>query len=106
MATHREQVLKRLGLPKDTSLSISELSRLTGTRKEILDNVYRRGLAAHRSNLASVRLKDFTKNPDTKRFGIESRLSPQQWGYARIYAYLNKSPTYYGPDADLRIKYP
>jgi hypothetical protein len=102
MATHREQVLKRLGLPKDTSLSISELSKLTETRKEILDNVFRRGVAAHSSNLASVRLKDFTKNPDTKQFGIQSRLSPQQWGYGRVYAYLNKSPTYYGADSDLR----
>jgi len=105
MATHREQVLKKLGLPMDTSLSVAELAKLTDIPKGLLDEVYRRGLGAHRSSLSSVRLKDFTKNSDTKTYTAASRLSAPQWAMARVYAYINKSPTYYGPDADLRIKY-
>lgn len=105
MSTNREQFLKKYGLPTSESYSIDELSKISDVPIEILNSVYRRGLGAARSNLSSVRLKDFTKNTDTKSFPASARLSPSQWASARVYSFLNKGKTYYTADADLAAKY-
>ena len=104
--THREQVLRKLGLPKDTQLSIEELAERTDLPLEALMEVYRRGVGAWRSNIASVRLKkDYSKNPDTKRFPRSARLGPEQWAYARVMAFINKGPSFFGPDSDIVAEY-
>jgi hypothetical protein len=107
MATNREQFLKKHGLPMSTSLSKTEISKLSGVPIKALDEVYDRGLAAHKNNLSSVRLlSDFSKNPDIKKFPESARLSPQQWGFGRIFAFVMKTPkVYYDADNDIRIKY-
>jgi hypothetical protein len=106
MPTHREQVLKKLGLPKDTQLSVEELADLTDLPLEALLEVGRRGVGAWRTNIESVRLKkDFSKNPDLKRYPRGARLSPQQWSYARIMSFVNKGRTFYTADADIAKEY-
>ena len=100
--THRENVLRRYGLPLDTSLSLAELSRLTGVRRDILQQVYNRGIGAWKTNISSVRLrKDFSKNPDTSRFPRSARLGKEQWAMARVYSFLDRGKTYFTADADL-----
>ena len=107
MATHRQQVLKKLGLPKDESLSVEELARMLKVPKEALQEVYNRGIGAYKGNLSSVRLeKDFSKNPNTKKYPASKRLSKEQWAMARVYAFINKSPGTFGKaDSDIARKY-
>jgi hypothetical protein len=106
MSTHRERFLKKHGLPNDISLSIPEISNLSGVPVAALRQVYSRGMGAAHSNLQSVRLlKDFSKNPDTKRYPASARLSPQQWGIARIFSFVQHGPTYKTADADIARKF-
>ena len=105
MPTHRENFLRKHGLPLTESLSIPEISNLSGVPVKSLQEIFRRGVGAHGSNLASVRLKkDFSKNPDTKRYPESARLSPQQWGYARIFSFLDRGTTFHTADADIARK--
>ena len=46
MPTHREQVLKKLGLPKDSQFSLEELAKLTQLPLEALQESYNRGVGA------------------------------------------------------------
>jgi hypothetical protein len=104
MATHRIRYLKKVGLNKNESYSLDDLSKVSGVSKSILQDVYNRGIGAY-SNLKSVRLKsDFSKNPDTKKFPASARLSKEQWAMARVYSFLNKGTTYKTTDSDLARK--
>lgn len=105
MATNRIQFLRKKGLDTNKSYSIHELAKIANVSEAALNAVYRRGLGAHRSNLESVRLKDFSKNPDTKKYPASSRLSASQWGFARIYSFLNRGKTYKTADADIAAMY-
>jgi hypothetical protein len=64
-------------------------------------------VGAHKTNLASVRLKsDFSKNPDTGRFPAKARLSKEQWAMGRVYAFVVGSPKVYGKaDRDIAERY-
>ena len=106
MATNREQFLKKNNLPLNESYSLKDISKISKTPLKILNEVYSRGLGAAKSNSESVRLqKDFSKNPDMKKFPRSARLSAPQWASARVYSYVNKAKgTYYGADKDLRNK--
>lgn len=105
MATHRENFLKKHGLPPSTSLSLAQMAMLSGVPLSILEEVAKRGRGAAVSNLASVRLKkDFSKNPDTKKYPASARLHPVTWGLARAYSFLQKGKTYYTADSDLAKK--
>lgn len=107
MLTNRERFLKKHGQPMSTSLSKAEISKLSGMPIKALDEVYDRGIGAYKSNLSSVRLlSDFSKNPDTKKFGTSARLSPEQWAFGRVYAFVMKTDKVYRKaDNDIRIKY-
>lgn len=103
--THKQNVLKRLGLPADTELNIDKIHELTGIPNEILQEVYNRGVGAWRTNISSVRLKkDFSKNPDIKKFPRSARLTKEQWGYARVYSFLDGGKTWTTADRDLANK--
>jgi hypothetical protein len=88
---------------EDKSYGLSELSKISGVSKSILQQVYNRGIGAY-GNLGSVRLLDFSKNPDTSKFPAEDRLSKEQWAMARVYSFLNKGTTYKTTDSDLAEK--
>lgn len=79
---------------------------MTGVDVADLYEIDSRGRGAWKTNIASVRLKkDFSKNPDLKKYPRSARLSPEQWGRARVYAWLNQGPSFYGADSDISRKY-
>jgi hypothetical protein len=75
MLTHKEQFNLRHKFNKDESHSISELSKTTKIPIKILNEVFKRGIGAFKTNRQSVR-------PHVT--------SPEQWGYSRVYAFINK----------------
>ena len=100
--THRESLLRKLGLPMTAHPSMDVLARMTGVPRAILQQVYNRGVGAWKSNPQSVRIKgSFAKNPDMARYPISSRLSKEQWAMGRVMSFLDRGRTYYTADADL-----
>ena len=90
MKTNREAFLDRHKLPADTSLSLQAIARLSGMPFSALKMVYNKGLGAYHTNPESVRLKgSFAKDPSAP---LSVKLSPQQWGMARVYAFVMKTP--------------
>ena len=88
MPTHRVQWNRRNGYKDSKSHTIRELARITRISKTILNKVYKRGIGAHATNIASVRMKgSFQKNP---KASAKFKLSANQWAMARVYAFLNK----------------
>ena len=73
--THKNQFNKRHGFDKDESHSLQELAKISKKKLSVLKEVFNRGVGAYKTNPSSVR-------PQVK--------SPEQWGYARVYAFLNK----------------
>jgi hypothetical protein len=72
----------------NTQLSLEDISKWSGVSEKRLQEVYDRGVGAHRTNPGSVRLKgSFRKDP---RAPVFRRLSKEQWAYARVYAFLDK----------------
>ena len=93
--THRENVLRRLGL--DEGQSVASLSKATGVPLSILQEVYNRGIGAYKTNPVSVRMKGtFKKNIDAP---MTAKLSKEQWAMARVYSFLDGNPKH---DQDLR----
>jgi hypothetical protein len=104
--THKQQLLEKLGLPKDTSLSIEQLAEITDLPVEALYEIRDRGVGAWKTSLSSVRLKkDFSKNPDTRKYPRSARLGKEAWSMARIYSFINKGKTFYTADADIARRY-
>ena len=87
MATHKKQFFKRHSVKED-SLSLGEISKISGVSFADLKEVYDRGVGAHKTNPQSVRMKGtFKKNVKAP---ISKKLSKEQWGQARVYAFVNK----------------
>lgn len=88
MGTHKQQFNISEGFPKDKSHSLKELSKITLIPLKILKEVDLRGRGAWKSNIKSVRQKGtYIKNLDLPR---SEKLSAEQWGMARVYAFINK----------------
>jgi len=82
---------KKHGLSLDTSLSLSDIAKLSGFPKAALQEVYNRGIGAYKTNPESVR-------PQVQ--------SKEQWAYARVYSFVMKrASTFNGSDKDIAIKY-
>ena len=106
MPTHRENVLRKLGLPLTEQLSLRELSLYTGVPLEALEKVKDRGYGAARTNPQSVRIRgSFAKNPDMRRYPRSARLTPHQWALARVYSFLDRGATFRTADADIAREY-
>jgi len=71
VVTYKNKFNAKYGFAKDTSHTITQISRLTGFKKSGLDTIMEKGKGAYFSNPSSVR-------PQVK--------SPEQWGMARIYS--------------------
>jgi hypothetical protein len=94
--THREHFLKFHKL-EDRSYSLYELSLISHVPIDILQEVYNRGVGAYKTQPSSVRLKgSYVKNVDAP---MKYKLSKEQWGYARVYSFLDGNPKH---DNDLR----
>ena len=99
MTTNKERFNKRYNQPLSKPNSKKDISRLTGISMSVLDKVYDRGLAAHRSNPQSVR------NIRGVKGGAGKKMSPQQWAMARIYSFAVGGTTRRTADADLWKKH-
>ena len=85
--TNREKFLKKHNLPKSESLSIKEISELSGMPIGALNKVRDRGYGAYGSSPESVRLKsNFSKNANLSSFPMTARLSKEQWACWTMYA--------------------
>ena len=110
MATNREKFLKKHNLPMDTSLSLNEISKLAKMPMNALRKVYDRGIGAAKTNLESVRLRPGTKYGPAYKKNVDApasaKLSPEQWGYGRTYAFVMKTPKVFkGADRDVAEMY-
>ena len=95
--THRENVLRRLGLSTDKGYSLPVLSKASGVPLKTLQEVYNRGIGAYKSNPTSVRMKGTFKKGVSAP--MSQKLSKEQWAYARTYSFLDNNPKH---DNDLR----
>tara|TARA_R110002049_G_scaffold207227_2_gene377721 strand:- start:499 stop:816 length:318 start_codon:yes stop_codon:yes gene_type:complete len=102
MPTNREQYFKRHNISKD-SLNKSDIARISKIPIKILDEVYDRGVGAHKSNPASVRTKSGKKDATAP---ISAKMSKEQWAMARVYSFVNKieGRTKLNHDTDLADK--
>lgn len=102
--TNREQFLKKHKLPFDTHLSLKEIAKLADIPMSALRLVYNKGVGAYHTNPTSVRMKgSFKKNIDAP---MTEKLSPEQWGMGRVYAFVMKSPkVFYGADRHIAEMY-
>jgi len=101
--THRKRFLKAMGLPEDTSLSLHDISNLTGIPYEALQIVYNRGIGAWKTNPESVRLKfSFEKKRNAPR---QSRISKEAWAFGRVYSFIMGGKTFQTTDSDVAEKF-
>lgn len=98
MTTNKEKYNKKYKHPKGEGHSLQEISRDTGIKKSILQQVYNRGVGAHKSNPQSVRMKTGKKNPSAP---MSQKMSKEQWGQARVYSFVMGGTTQKTTDADL-----
>jgi len=76
--TNKEEFNKRFKQPKDQSNSKQDISRLTGISMKILNEVISRGHGAWETSPGSVR----------RIKGV--KMSKEQWGFSRLYSFVNK----------------
>jgi len=82
---------KQHGLDPAATLSLAEVSRLSGVPRAALQEVYNRGVGAFKTNPESVR-------PQVK--------SKEQWAMARVYSFVMKRrSTFGGADKDVAVQY-
>jgi hypothetical protein len=82
---------KKHGVSPDTTLSLSDIAKLSGFPKAALQEVYNRGIGA------------FKTNPESVRPQVQSK---EQWAYARVYSFVMKrASTFGGSDKDIATKY-
>lgn len=72
--TYKQQFNKKYKQPLSQSNSLKDISKLTGYELKGIKIIFEKGKGAYKSNPQSVR-------PQVK--------SPEQWGYARVYASIN-----------------
>lgn len=104
MSTNRLKFLRKHNLPADTSLSLQEIASYSGMPVAALRKVYQKGLGAYATNPESVRVKgSFKKDPSAP---LSRKLSPQQWAYARVFAFVQKTAkVFYGADRHIAEEY-
>jgi hypothetical protein len=105
MPTNRELFMKKYNIPPNTPLGLDDIAKITKIPISILSEVMERGKGAWLSNIRSVRIKgSFKKDPDLRKFPRSARLTPEQWGYARVYSFVMKGKTWHTADQDLARK--
>ena len=88
--TNKMKFNKRYGQKLQQPNSKEDISKLTGIKMSILDDVYDRGVGAFKNNRSAVR-------PSVK--------SPQQWAMARVYSFAVGGRTQKTADKDLWTKH-
>ena len=102
MSTFKSKYNNKYGFPKNESHSVEDISKTTGIKKSILQDVYDRGVGAWKSNPTSVRSKSGDKKDSG--FPLSQRMTKERWAYGRVYGFVMKNPKQVGegkPDNDL-----
>lgn len=81
--TYKQKFNKKYKQPLNQPNSLKDISKLTGYKLAGIRTIFNKGKGAYKSNPQSVR-------PNVK--------SPEQWGYARVYAAVNPSSKAYKID--------
>ncbi len=105
MSTFKSKYNNKYGFPKNESHSVQDISKTTGIKKSILQDVYDRGIGAWKSNPTSVRSKSGDKKDSG--FPLSKRMTKERWAYGRVYGFVMKNPKQVGegkPDSDLYEK--
>ena len=97
--TNKQKFNKKYGFKRDEGHSITEIARITGIKRSILQQVYNRGVGARKTNPQSVR------NLQGVKGGAGKKMSAEQWGIARIYSFAMGGKTQTTADADLWAKH-
>ena len=85
--TNKQEFNKRHKQPANEDNSKKEISKLSGIKMSILDDVYDRGVGAYKSNPQSVRTKEGKKDAKAP---LSKKMSKEQWAMARVYSFVNK----------------
>jgi len=102
MSTFKSKYNNKYGFPKNESHSVEDISKTSGIKKSILQDVYDRGVGAWKSNPTSVRSKSGIKKDSG--FPLSKRMTKERWAYGRVYGFVMKNPKQVGegkPDNDL-----
>jgi len=99
MSTNKQKFNKRHGQPLNKPNSKQDISKLSGISMSILNQVYDRGMGAHKSSPGSVR------NIKGVKGGPGKKMSAQQWGQARVYSFVVGGTTRRTADKDLWAKH-
>ena len=102
MSTFKSKYNNKYGFPKNESHSVEDISKTSGIKKSILQEVYDRGIGAWKSNPTSVRSKSGDKKDSG--FPLSQRMTKERWAYGRVYGFVMKNPKQVGegkPDNDL-----
>jgi len=102
MSTFKSKYNNKYGFPKNERHSVEDISKKTGIKKSILQDVYDRGVGAWKSNPTSVRSKSGDKKDSG--FPLSKRMTKERWAYGRVYGFVMKNPKQVGegkPDDDL-----
>ncbi len=105
MSTFKSKYNLKYGFPKNESHSVQDISKTTGIKKSILQDVYDRGIGAWKTNPTSVRSKSGDKKDSG--FPLSKRMTKERWAYGRVYGFVMKNPKQVGedkPDSDLYKK--
>lgn len=85
-------------------MSLQEIASYSGMPIAALRKVYQKGLGAYHTNPESVRVKGtFKKDPFVP---LSRKLSPQQWAFGRVFAFVMKTPkVFHGADLHIAKEY-
>lgn len=101
--TNKEKYNKKYGFNKGESHSRSDISKKTGIPLRILNEVFKRGVGARKTNPQSVRSAKTGKKVGGT--SLKGKMSAEQWGQARVYSFVMKQPGTWGKaDKDLADK--
>ena len=101
--TNKDRYNTKYGFTKGTAHSKRDISKTTGIPYSILDQVYKRGEGARKSNPQSVRSASSGKKVGGR--SLAGKMSAAQWGQARVYSFVMKRPgTWQKADKDLADK--
>tara|TARA_R100000657_G_C4642188_1_gene87897 strand:+ start:561 stop:884 length:324 start_codon:yes stop_codon:yes gene_type:complete len=100
--TNKQKFNKKYGQKQGQANSLADISKLTGVKKSILQDVYNRGVGAWKNNLASVRLKSGKKDYKAPR---SAKMGKEQWAIARVYSFVMGGKTQKTADKDLWNKH-
>ena len=101
--TNKNKFNIKYGFKRNEPHSKSEITKITGIPKRILDQVFDRGVGARKSNPESVRQVGTGKKVGGK--SLKGKMSAEQWGMARVYSFVMKQKgTWRGADKDLADK--